>query len=384
MLLFQSKKAEGEQEIRKVLAIMERVFGTDHPETLLTRVRLGQTLHRQGIHAEAETEFLKAAKGYEATLGPNHEDAINCRLTLASVFRAKGESERELDELRPVLALLEKSLGLDHPQTLSVMESVATCLYGLKRFPEAEREFQRLITNLEKSLGSDHEKIHRIRMVLISLLKDQAKFEGIIEDCKIQLAFEKRVFEPDSMFSFTTRRSLAEALLATGQNDEAEKQFWANLVQVESRSFQADPVALSARCDWARALNAKGRHSHAEEEFALVLSLLSAHYRKSADPDTMIKAQIGLADSLHGQKKFAAAETEYRAMLRVLENVPELYEPHGPLLCLNLSRTLKALNRKKEDLDFARHAAEGFSKSLGEEHPRTMEAKGRVEVLQKE
>ena len=107
-LSVKAKYAVDEQERRAVLAIRERVFGAEHPETLSIRNSVASALSLQGKHAEAEQEY------------------------------------------RAVLAIQERVLGAEHPETLRSRNYVAIALGGQRKYAEAEKEHRAVLAIQER------------------------------------------------------------------------------------------------------------------------------------------------------------------------------------------------------------------------------------------
>ena len=105
---FKAKYAVDEQERRAVLAVRERVFGAEHPETLSIRNSVASALSLQGKHAEAEQEY------------------------------------------RAVLAIQERVLGAEHPDVFQSCTSLAHCLCNQKKLPEALAFIERAETGYAK------------------------------------------------------------------------------------------------------------------------------------------------------------------------------------------------------------------------------------------
>lgn len=72
---------------------------------------------------------------------------------------------------------------------------------------------------------------------------------------------------------------------------------------------------------------------------------------------------------LADQGKYAAAEAEYRAVLKLQEKVLGPQHPDTLSTCFYLARCLHAEGSKGEAKELAKRAVDGARKVLGQEHP---------------
>jgi len=66
------KYKEAEARHRWALQVEEKVFGPEHPHTLMNINNLGNVLNSQGKYEEAEVMYRQALQGREKVLGPEH------------------------------------------------------------------------------------------------------------------------------------------------------------------------------------------------------------------------------------------------------------------------------------------------------------------------
>ena len=67
-------------------------MGSEHPNTLGTRVNVANALNFQGKHAEAEEEYGTVLEIQERVLGPEHPDTLMSRMNLADVLRVPRQN----------------------------------------------------------------------------------------------------------------------------------------------------------------------------------------------------------------------------------------------------------------------------------------------------
>jgi tetratricopeptide (TPR) repeat protein len=85
--------------------------------------------------------------------------------------------------------------------------------------------------------------------------------------------------------------------------------------------------------------------------------------------------EANLAGALLGQGKYAEAETLYRDVIKIEEDVLGPEHPNTLRDCYNLALCLAAENKLDEAKAFAKRAADGASKTLGADNPDTLKYK---------
>lgn len=144
----QGRYAEARQALSSALAVQQRVFGPDHPDTLNTRSNLAGVLMMDGQPAEAATQFQHILRAHQAQAGgePHPDVAIlhayvalarylagdtagalaDGEAAWAQMQALAGEDLGDLHFVPPMLGLLRLELGLPDPEDL-LAEAAMTC-----------------------------------------------------------------------------------------------------------------------------------------------------------------------------------------------------------------------------------------------------------------
>jgi tetratricopeptide (TPR) repeat protein len=85
----QGKYSEAEELLLRSLAIREKTFGLDHPDTVKSLDNLSKLYQEQGKYAEAESLYRQELAIYEKILGPEHPAVATILDDLARTIRAK-------------------------------------------------------------------------------------------------------------------------------------------------------------------------------------------------------------------------------------------------------------------------------------------------------
>jgi Flp pilus assembly protein TadD len=87
-LYAQGKYSEAETMYRETLAVLQRVLGSEHPDTLSTANNLAIALKSQGKYGEAETMYRETLAVQQRVLGREHPETLRTVNNLAACVRS--------------------------------------------------------------------------------------------------------------------------------------------------------------------------------------------------------------------------------------------------------------------------------------------------------
>jgi len=147
-----------------LLTEMERVLGTDHPDTLTSRNHLANAYQEAGRAAEAIPLLERTLADRERVLGADHPDTLRTRNDLALGYKDAGRAAEAIPLLERTLADRERVLGADHPDTLRTRSNLALAVYqSAGRMAAAIPLLERALADSERVLGADHPDTLRTR-----------------------------------------------------------------------------------------------------------------------------------------------------------------------------------------------------------------------------
>jgi hypothetical protein len=147
---------EAERRYRELIAVQTEKLGTEDPEVLLNRFRLGRILFNLRKYSEAEAEYRAILELPSVLRNPELGDALNARSGLASVLSDQWKFLEAEAEYRAVLQARKRLYGAEHPDTLSSRRGVAVTLLRQGKLLEAEEEYRALLPLHERILGREH------------------------------------------------------------------------------------------------------------------------------------------------------------------------------------------------------------------------------------
>lgn len=89
----QKKLTEAEPLYQRLLAIEEKVQGSDHPDVATTLYRLAKLYHAQGKMTEAEPLYQRALAIRDRVLGPTHPDVVMILESYGALLRGLNRTD---------------------------------------------------------------------------------------------------------------------------------------------------------------------------------------------------------------------------------------------------------------------------------------------------
>jgi len=141
-----------------LIADLERLLGSSHPDTLNARNSLAAAYEDAGRVAEAIRLFEQILAVRERLLGPDDPDTIRSRSDLARAYRKAGRVADAVPLVEQTLAARERLFGADHPATLASRNNLASAYRATGRPAEAIPLFEKNAAACERLFGADHPK----------------------------------------------------------------------------------------------------------------------------------------------------------------------------------------------------------------------------------
>jgi tetratricopeptide (TPR) repeat protein len=214
--------AVAEPLYRRAVAIGERAFGPDHPDTATHLNNLALLLDDQGRYTEAEPLYCRALTIREQVLGPDHPHTATSLNNLAVLFRVQGRYTEAEPLYHRALAIKEKTLGPDHPRTATSLNNLAEFLTAQGRYTEAEPLYRRALAISENALGADHPDTAGTLNNLAWLLGIQGRYAEAEPMYQRALGIYQTALGPTHPNTATCRRNYASLLRELNRSGEAD------------------------------------------------------------------------------------------------------------------------------------------------------------------
>ncbi|WP_225810285.1 tetratricopeptide repeat protein [Streptomyces spinosus] len=260
---------------KEVLAGLEDVCGSDHPDTLSCLGNLGYAYESAGDLGRAREVYQEVLRRREQALGEEHPDTLLSRSNLAYLCLTTGDVPTGLDLCRTTLAQRRGVLGPEHPDTLISLSMLASAHSAAGEPEHAVPLFEETLRLRRKVLGDAHPDTLRSLMNLATYfnkLGDAARAVPLLETV---LAEQERLLGAESRDALLSRNNLAAACRAVGDLDRARALFTTVLEQ-RTRILGPDHLdTLSSRAGLARVYEASGELDRAVPLYESALTRLT-------------------------------------------------------------------------------------------------------------
>jgi tetratricopeptide (TPR) repeat protein len=205
----------------RVMAVMTRVLGDEHPDTLASINNLAATLWDQGDHAGARRLQERVLEARTRVLGEEHPDTLVSMNNLALTLAAQGDHAGARRIQERVLEARTRVLGEEHPDTLTSMNNLAGTLWAQGDHAGARRLQERVLEVMTRVLGEEHPDTLASMNNLAATLGDQGDHAGARRLQERVLEVTTRVLGEEHPGTLTSMNNLAFLLHQTGDLEAA-------------------------------------------------------------------------------------------------------------------------------------------------------------------
>ncbi len=152
----QGRLKEAEELDIEIVQTNEKVWGVQHPQTLINKTGLASTYRNQGRLKEAEELELEVIKTSEKALGTEHEITMVGLGNLVSTYFYQGRWKDAEELALRVVEINKRALGAEDLQTLTNMIYLASIFRKQERWKEAEETGKHVLETSKKVLGWEH------------------------------------------------------------------------------------------------------------------------------------------------------------------------------------------------------------------------------------
>jgi eukaryotic-like serine/threonine-protein kinase len=304
------KPAEAIAMEKDLLPRFESAFGPDDPKTLTIRADLATAYQSAGRFNEAIALAEKTLKPLEAAMGPAGRTPLKLRATLAMAYRSAGRVADAIAMYQSTLKIREATLGPDNVDTLDMRTNLALVYVEVGRTENAVTILQDTLARMRSTLGPDHPLTLTTCGSLgqaLSTLERPAEAIPILEETLRR--FESTLGQRHAK-TLVTRASLGEAYRDVGRYTEA-----ISALEMASKTFGAvygvnHPNTLGCRAALADIYQLGGRFADAIAMQEETLGLAKSSF--GVDHPNLVIAQLNLASAYSAAGLFEAAERELR------------------------------------------------------------------------
>ena len=239
----------GRNELEKVLAIEERHYGKDHPETAITLTNLGNAYGDLGDASGQKALLERALAIFERHYGKNHPETAIILTNLGNAYGGLGDASGKKALLERALAIEERHYGRDHPEVAIILTNLGNAYGALGDASRQKALLERALAIKERHYGRGHP---HVAITLTSLgnaygaLGDASGKKALLERA---LAIKERHYGRDHPQTAITLTNLGNAYGDLGDASGQKALLERALAIFERHYGKNHPnVAITLRC----------------------------------------------------------------------------------------------------------------------------------------
>ncbi|WP_327660904.1 MULTISPECIES: tetratricopeptide repeat protein [unclassified Streptomyces] len=233
--------------LERALDTRERVLGSDHPHTLISRNNLAYAYAAAGNPGRAIPLYEQTLREAERVLGKDHPDTIGTRNNLAGAHRETGDIRRAIQLFERTLQDRERVLGNHHPDTLVSRNNLAAAHQEAGNVNRAIPVLERALEECERVLGDNHPHTLRFSNNLAAAYQEAGDVNRPIPLYERTLENSERVLGKDHPTTVISRDNLVAAYQSAGDLDRAISLYEGALHDREQALGEDHPNTLASR-----------------------------------------------------------------------------------------------------------------------------------------
>lgn len=256
---------QAEPLYREAIAGLTQLLGPDHADVLGIKGNFSSALRDLGRFEQLGPLMQEIADGCQRLLGPEAPQTLQARNNLGQFYYAIRDYNSAIPILTDTLAGRRRVLGPQHPRTLITLDNLAIALREDARPAEAEPLFREALAGFQAAGGPDHPDALTAELNLATCLHRLDQIEEALIRFRHVHETRERVLGPDHADTLDAIDRLAQVLLDTGDESEAERLLKTATQRVAAPQNRPAWYAYRVTLSYARLLAA---HSRTEEAIA--------------------------------------------------------------------------------------------------------------------
>jgi eukaryotic-like serine/threonine-protein kinase len=230
--------------LAKARATFTSRLGPEHPDTLISMVKLATAYLTDGKLDRALPLFEESLPLLKAKLGPSHRDTLACMQNLAAAYQQAGKVDRAVALFEETLALQKTKFGSDHLDTQNGMNNLAMAYNAAGKFDLAVVLLEETLARKKTTIGPYHPDTLGSMNNLAAAYDNAGKRDAALPLITEALALCKANLGPDHPHTLISMGNLASAYLSTGKLDRALPLFEETLALQKTKLAPGHPDTL--------------------------------------------------------------------------------------------------------------------------------------------
>ncbi|MBM7845933.1 tetratricopeptide repeat protein [Herpetosiphon giganteus] len=325
----------------RTLAINERVFGVEHPETANSLNNLAEIFVYQGKYAEAQPLHERALFIREKVFGFLHDLTSQSYNNLAMISLKRGQYTEAQALFEQSLSISEQVLGAEDSETATRLNNLGLALFHQGAYSEAQELYERALRIRKTNFGSFHPVIAESLSNLALLLDEQECYPQAYQLLEQAKNIHQQSLGESHPTTITIMSNLALVLSSQERYAEAQSILERVLEVTEATLGQFHPDMAASMQNLGMALYYQGQDIEAEQllERALAIQERMLGIQHSETAKTL--NNLGLV--VESQQQYEKAQEYYERALAIFEVVLGMNHPDTQITRSHRER-VKALN----------------------------------------
>jgi CHAT domain-containing protein/uncharacterized protein HemY len=360
---------EAEPLYLQALRIRQKMLGPESPDTASSLNSLATLYDATSQYTKAEPLFVEALRIRKKVLGPEHSLTANSLNNLALVYDHLHEYTKAVSLYQEALRISQKVSGPENPHAAAFLDNLGSLYRVMAEYDKAEPVLQEAYRIRKNVLGSDHpETAISIDHLggLYQEMGEYAKAESLLKDA---LRIRQSVFGPTALATALSLNNLGELYTDMGEYAKAEPPL-SEALRIRQNGLGPDHIATATSLNNLALLYYHlGDYAKAEPLYEKARQVMMK-VNGPLHPDTAI-AISNLAELYREMREYARAESLDKQALLIRKKVLG----NESLATANSLSNLAALYHDMKDYAKAeplcKEALQVMLKMNGPEHPAT-------------
>ncbi len=357
------------EKAKRVLAIVEKELGPEHPETGTSLNNLAELYRAMGAYEKALPLFARALAISEKTQGPEHPETGISLNNLALLHGAMGAYEKALPLYTRALALTERALGPEHSSTGTRLNNLAELYRAMGEYEKALPIYARALVIAEKTSGPENLATGTYLNNLALLYGAMGAYEQALPLYARALAIAEKALGPEHPNTSTYLNNLALLYKAMGAYERALPLFTRALAIAEKTLGPVHPETGTSLTNLAELYRTMGVYEKALPLYARALTIAEKALGAEHPGTSIYLNNLALLNQSMGAYE-KALPLNVRA-LAIAEKVLGPEHPNTGTSLNNLAELYRTMGAYEKALPLAARALAISEKVLGPEHPET-------------
>jgi tetratricopeptide (TPR) repeat protein len=316
------------------------------PEAAELLDRAGTYLSEHASYTLAEQLFQRALRIEERRLGPEHPDVALPLIHLAELYLKQGEYEHAEFSYQRALTICEQHLGPEHPLVADPLNGLANIYYYQGKYEQVEPLYRRALSIREQQLGPEHPDLAHPLTNLAQLYSMQSMYAEAEPLYQRALAIWEQQLGPEHSLVAYPLAGLAELYLKQGKYERAQISYQRVFAIWEQQLGPEHFLVAYPLAGLAQLCKEQGKFAEAEPLFQRALSI--QEHSSGEQPLVMAETLYNFADFRKAQNRYQEAVSLYQRALAMREQVLGVEHPKTAEARERLQAALVALERTEE------------------------------------